>query len=537
MPPKNKRLPGPASNGWEATNLFDGSCISYTYDDIVFMPGESFQESAKVDLKTNVTRNVELNIPIVTTPEDTVTETEMAISLALVGGMGMIHCRQTIQKQVEMVKIVKGSLCGLITDVLTMKPNDTLEEAANATYGRGFSSVLVTDTGQVGGRLLGLVTARDADSVDDKRTILSQVMATQLVAAQEPLTVEEAQTRMRHEKVGRLPIIDEEGNLVSLVTMGDVKRMRTYPNAARDLHGQLRVGAAVEVSEVTSWDRACGLAEAGVDVLCVDAGSDTTGDVHADFISRFKEEYPKTDVLAGPVTSCRAGKRLMDAGADGLRVGSRASSNGVCGEVAVVGRCEATAVYELSRYLRLNFGSAPLVAEGGLHNSGHFLKALGLGASALMLGGSLLAGADEAPGAGFWQNGAEMKLHHAVDPVHALREIHHMPDVLQHLQKLPNLPDGAGTPLPGRAACRRGQAHAAFTVARQGAVRNMVPYLLQGLHAGMLDVNILSIPALHKALLVGDLRLETRCPFAIQQAARRATALRQSPHPEVTLVR
>lgn len=530
-------LPGPATDGWEAGSLFDGSSITYTYDDIVFMPGQSFQERAVVDLKTYVTRNVQLNVPIVTAPEDTVTETAMAVSVALVGGMGIIHCKQPIQRQADMVRYTKGASCGLITDPVTLGPANTLEEMSKALHGRGFSSVMVTDTGQVGGRLLGLVTARDAASEDDRSTLLSDVMVTEVITAPDPITIEEAQTRMRREKVGRLPIVDADGRLVALVTRGDFKRMQKHPDAARDLNGMLRVGAAVVVDEPTSWERASALAEAGADVLCVEGGHGIHADAQVQFISRLKEEYPKTDVLAGPVTTCRAGKRLMDAGADGLRVGSTASANGIAGEVVAVGRCEATSVYELSRYLRLNFNSAPLVAEGGLHNAGHILKALGLGASVCMLGGSLLAGADDAPGAGFVHNGSQMKLHHGADPAQVLREVHQVPDPLLHLQKVPYSGEGMGSGMPGKAAWGRGQAHASVRVGCNSSARNMLPYFLRGLRAGMLDVNILSIPGLHTALLDGELRLETRCPFAVQQAALKAAELRQSPHPYIMPVR
>lgn len=498
----------PAMNGWAAEKAFDGCQSGYAYDDVVFLPGHVSFEASEVDVQAKLTRNISVQLPLVGGALDSLTEAEMATALAVVGSMGIVHGNQSVASQVDMIKRVKRHIGGFILEPLTLGPTNTLADLDKLSKEQGVGSVPITDDGKLGGKLIGWVGARDSETSTDRSRQLQHIMIRKVTQAKEPLGLEEAMNFLRKSKVGKLPIVDDEGRLVTLVTRSDLKKIRDNPNMSRTTSGQLLVGAAVPVGTNDDWERATELIHVGTDMLFVDC-TGCSGEPALQFIRNLKSEFPKTEVLAGPATSCREAKRMVEAGADGIVAGcSEPPGGGLYGGVSSVGRPEATAIFEISRYIRLNY-KVPVVAGPGVQNVGQMLKAFALGASAVLLGDPL-AGADEAPGKQIVQNGSLMKLHHSMEPMGGVRQrlaAKHAPDVVPR--------------------------HVSRMVPCQGAAGPLVQYMLQGIKNGMQDLGLQSVPALHRALDDGDLRLEVRSQFALRLAEQGAQAFRLSSKPEV----
>jgi len=500
----------PAEDGWEAAKVFGGASSGYGYDDLVLLPGHTSFEMPDVNLTSRLTRNIELRTPLVAGPSDTVTGTEMAVALALVGGIGFVHANQSAQEQADMVRNAKRWVSGFILEPATLGPQSTVGELKALQAERGISGVPVTDNGKMFGKLLGIATARDADSETDDAKHLSEVMVSQVETAQEPLTVQEAYTKMKQAKVGKLPIVDESGRLVSMVTNRDLKKTRAFPAMSRDLRGQLLVGAAVAAGGEADMDRARLLCEAGVDVLMVDT-REGQNNRQLDFIAGLKSNFPTTDVIAGPAVSCREAKRLLECGADGLIAGGdmpQGGSSAVAGGVAASGRPEATAVYEVARYARNGY-DLPIIASGDIKDGGKALKALALGASCVMLG-ELLSGSEEAP----------------------------PPLELGSRGKLTKLNRCGGSAAESMQVLRHGRADrksqgVCNKAPWRGSVKDLVPFLVEGLRRGMTDLGVRNLAELHDALEKGDLRMEVRAPFSMQLHEGQARAFDAAARPEV----
>lgn len=495
-------------NGWTAEVVFDGAQNGYSYDDIVLMPGcEIAWEAAEADLTTRLTRNISLQLPLIGSPSDAVTEADMAIGLALAGGIGIVHCNQSLPSQVEMVKRVKRRDNGFIYEPLTLSPENTVEDVDQVKESYGFSGIPITDNGELGGRILGIVTARDVDPIDDRTMRLQDVMTKQLVLGRDGITLAGAYEMLEKKKVGKLPIVNDEMCLISMVSRTDLKRARgDLKKATRDSKGRLMVGAAVSVDGQGDWERAMALIEAGADFLFLDTLAATNGKEH-EFIARLKAEVPQIDIAAGPVSACREAKFMCDAGVDAVVVGSSASSLGAGGECNSVGRPEATATFQVARYVSQNYG-LPVIAQGGLRNPGQVLKALGLGASAVMLD-ELLTAAWQAPGRDTQRAGACARLATqgsentvAVQGATGRHDSHRLSEV----------------------TCES----ANIAVVSKGTVRDLVPYIASGLRNGFCDLNTRSVPDLHKALMDGELRLEIRSFFGQKQAELRALSQQRS---------
>ncbi|CAE7616882.1 unnamed protein product [Symbiodinium pilosum] len=387
----------PASDGWPAGKVFEAAPQGFTYDDLIFMPQPTSFQASDVDLSGHITKNIRLKSPIIGSPSDTVTEANMAIALALSGAMGIIHANQDIDRQVSMVQAVKRFVSGFVLEPVVMRPTHSLADLDKLKAATGITTVPVTDTGGLGGELLGIVTARDADLCADRREYLSRVMTEKVITAREPLSFEEALDTLKRAKVGKLLILNSEDQLVSMVTRSDLKKVRDFPDMSRDLSGKLLVGAAVPALPDGSqdWPRASALAEAGANVLYLFGDG---VDEQLSLIKRLKADYPSVDILAGPATSVREARRLVEAGADGIVAGSGndAGADPISAPIAVaVGRGEATMVYEVAYYVTRNY-KLP-VAAAGVRSASQALVAMGLGASAVMLR-EPLAGMDEAPG-------------------------------------------------------------------------------------------------------------------------------------------
>lgn len=493
------------SDGWTADVVFDGSTTGYSYDDIVLMPAEKLVQASSVNLSTRLTRNMVLDLPLIGGPTDGATEAEMAQELALAGGMGFIHCNQSIKSQVEMVKRVKRFANGFILEPIVLSPDHQVKDVDQVKTDYGFSGVPITDGGQIGGRILGIVTGRDIDPIEDRKIRLEKVMTKQLVLGRENMTLAEAYELLQNKKVSKLPIVNDAMCLISMVSKADLKRQVFLKGATRDSKGRLVVGAAVCPGSEAEWERAVAVIEAGADMIYVDTGGSKNSD-ELDFIKRLKAEYPAVDVMAGPCCACREAKFLCDAGVDAIVVGSSESSLEAGGECNSFGRPEATATFEVSRYVSLHYG-IPTVSIGGLRNAGQILKALSLGANAVMLD-DLLAAALEAPGGQLLRAGAIAKLVRTPESVPALQR--------------PEAKPG------GNSDQKMKQQSVNAVMVGKGSVRDIVPYIASGLRNGLCDMGLSSMPDLHKALMDGRLRMECRSFFGQKQAENRALAAQRS---------
>lgn len=509
--------PDPAMDGWPAEKVFDGSQGSFAYDDLIFMPGHVF-EAGEADTSSQLTKKIRLKMPVLGSPVDTVTEAEMAISLALAGGMGIIHANQTIENQVEMIKRVKRHVSGFILEPLVLGEKHTLADWDRLRRRTGVSSAPITDTGKLGGRLLGWVGARETEAASgkgsgkakDRTTPLTRIMVKDVARGQEPITLQEATEMMQKAKVGKMPIVDEKGNLVSLVTRSHLKITKKCMNMSKNLDGQLMVGASVHADAQKDWERAKALAVAGADLIFIDA-SGSFSDRHLELIQQLKAEFPETDVISGPVGSCREAKRIVEAGVDAVVVGGTEPAGGHglgFSGLAAIGQPEATAIYEIARYVRRNY-NCPTIAGSGVHNTSQLLKSLCLGATAVILSDAL-AGTDEAPGSLVYHEGSWMKLHHSNDPVQAPREAE-----LKHA-----LPTTAAHSVSSAIFC-------------QGPVESLTNYMCHGLKRGLQDLGFQSLVEAQEAVVKGELRMEARSHFAahVRQAA--LPLLREAKHPEV----
>ncbi|KAL4439899.1 hypothetical protein ABPG75_002900 [Micractinium tetrahymenae] len=477
-------------DGYSAPKLF-GQGVSYTYDDVIFLPGHIHFGAHEVDLSSNITRNIRLRTPLVSSPMDTVTEAGMAVAMASCGGMGFIHYNNSLEEQLHQVKTAKNHTPGFVVHPLCMLPTSTVAELYDIKERKGFTSVCVTDTGKVGGKLLGMVTTRDWDFVADLHTPLSEVMTTDLETAQyDTITAEKAMQLLKSSKRGKLPIVNSNGELVALATRSLFKDHSNMPlggPASVGPDGRLLVGAAVGTREADK-ERVAALRDIGnVDVVVLDSSQgDSTFQVQ--MVQHIKREHPGLDVICGNVVTTWQARRLIEAGADGLRVGMGSGSICTTQEVCAVGRGQATAVYHTARLA--NSLGVPIIADGGVQNSGHIVKALALGASAVMCG-SMFAGTTEAPGDYITVNGARVKKYRGMGSLEAMTkgsEVRYHSDT----QSLKIAQGVSGT------------------VRDKGSVRRNVPYLIQAVKQGFQDLGATSIHEAWRRLDSGEQRLECR---------------------------
>lgn len=453
------------ADGWPAERVFEPSA-HYTFDDIVFLPGEKPAATA-TDVSTRVTRNVHVGMPIVGGPSGKATEVNMAIGLALIGGMGIIHKNQSISDQVAMVKQVKHYETGFILKCHTLGPRQTVIDAKRLQEEHGISGIPITENGRMGGKLVGLVTKRDMEVAEDDSAQLQNVMTKKLVTISEPVTLLVARKKMQEAKVGKLPVVNEDNQLVALICRGDLKRDREHPQASLDANRQLICGAAISASEVRctgGMNRAKELFDAGVDLLCLDMddGINTSG---IDLIRSLKKQCEGVDILAGPVATSRQVRELCEAGVDGVLV-----SGG--------GPGSATTVYEIAKYARLHY-AIPVLVDGGVQDSSSLLKALCLGASSVCLDSELLAGTEEAPGDYlFLDGGVRAKLYSTMEPKDTAR-----------------VAMGTTSAIIGKST-----------------VKTFVPRLLRIVGAGLQEIGLRNLSDIHSGLTNGTLRLERRAP-------------------------
>jgi len=477
------------SDGQTASVLFERG-DGLTYNDFIVLPGHIDFAATDVGLSTYITRRIALKNPICSSPMDTVTENKMAIGMALLGGIGIVHYNNTPEAQVEEVRKVKRFENGFITDPVVLGPKNAIADVDLIFQEQGFSGIPITEDGTIEGKLVGIVTNRDVDFEPDRSHLLEEVMVTDLVTAPEGVTLNEANKILRQSKKGKLPIINEKGCLVSLVSRTDLKKNRDFPEASKDESKQLRVGAAISTQQADR-ERLEGLVEAGVDLVVIDAAQ---GDsvFQVEMIEEIKKNYPAVDVLAGNVVTTNQCENLIDAGADGIRIGMGPGSICITQDTMAVGRAQATAVYQCARYCRTR--GIPVVADGGINNTGALGKALALGANVGMMG-SMFAGTQETPGDYFYKDGMRVKKYRGMASVEAMER----GGGKRYMYSNRNIKVAQGV---------------SGLVVDKGSAYDLVPYLVQSLRQSFQDMGHRTIEDLHLALENDGIRFERRSPSA-----------------------
>lgn len=387
-----------------------------TFDDVLLIPAESHILPADIDLHTQLTKKIKLNIPIMSAAMDTVTECRMAIALAREGGIGIIHKNMSIGAQAEQVDTVKRSENGVISNPFWLAPGHTLAEADALMAKYRISGVPICE--QSTGKLVGIITNRDMKFETDMDKLIDQVMTKEnLITAKEGTSLQEAKEILRQHKVEKLPIVDDQFRLKGLITIKDIEKAVAYPNAARDQKGRLLVGAAIgATSDVL--DRVAALVEAGVDVLCLDSAHGHSENIlYA--VERIKAVYPDVQLIAGNVATAAGTEALIKAGADCVKVGIGPGSICTTRVVAGIGVPQITAVYDAA-CVAAKYG-VPIIADGGIQYSGDITKAIAAGGSVVMLG-SILAGCEESPGATEIFQGRQFKVYRGMGSLAAMAE-------------------------------------------------------------------------------------------------------------------
>lgn len=481
------------------TTTFDGLSASelfargkgLTYDDFIVLPGYIDFQASEVDLETNVTRNIKIKRPLVSSPMDTVTEWKMAAYLALLGGIGIIHYNNTIDTQVEHVRKVKRFENGFIIDPVVLSPHNTVEDVDHIKRDHGFSGIPITEDGTLNSRLVGIVTNRDIDFEKARTRPLSEVMTKELITAKEGVTLHEANQILKQSKKGKLPVVDDKYRLVALLSRTDLLKNKDFPYASKSAGKQLLVGAAVS-TRPEDRERVEALAAAGVDILLIDSAQGYS-EYQIGMLKFIKENFPNIDIIAGnAVTTMQCGA-LIEAGADAIRVGMGPGSICITQTMMAVGRPQASAVFHCANYAR-QFG-VPVIADGGVQGIGHMAKALSVGAGSVMAG-YLLAGTSEAPGEYFYENGMRVKRYRGMASVEAMGA----GGGKRYLNE-----DGNKVLVPQGVS---------GTVLDRGSLVDYVPYLMKGLQQGFQDMGCASTTALREALYADVLRFEHRTAAA-----------------------
>jgi IMP dehydrogenase len=387
--------------------------LGLTYDDVLLLPDASNVIPSEVNTSTKLTREITLQIPLLSSAMDTVTEARMAIAMARQGGLGILHRNLSIEDQAAQVDLVKRSEAGMITHPVTCRADDTLDEVDRLCAHYRISGVPVVD---VEGKLLGIVTNRDMCFEDDKSRKVGDVMTRMpLITGKPGMNGEDALELLRVNKIEKLPLVDEAGKLTGLITVKDYVKSDRYPLATKDSAGRLMVGAAVGVGE-DSFTRAMSLVDAGVDVVIVDTAHGHQNAV-LEMVSRIKKAT-KVQVIGGNIATRSGAQALIDAGADAVKVGVGPGSICTTRVVAGVGVPQITAIYEAS--LAAGPAGVPVIGDGGLQYSGDIAKAIVAGADTVMLG-SLLAGCEEAPGQLVFVNGKQFKQYRGMGSLGAMQ--------------------------------------------------------------------------------------------------------------------
>lgn len=381
-----------------------------TFEDVLLVPKYSEILPKEVEIKTKLTRNITLNIPLVSAAMDTVTEHRAAIMMARLGGIGIIHKNMDVESQVREIRRVKKSESGIIIDPVSIHADATLKEALNIMSEYRISGVPVIDKEN---KLIGILTNRDLRFETDYEKKVEQLMTKMpLITVKKGTTLDDAEAIFKTNKVEKLPVVDEENHLAGLITIKDLKKRQEYPNANKDGFGRLRVGAAIGVGQL---DRAKALVAAGVDVLVLDSAHGHSRGI-IDTVKMIKKEL-EVDIIAGNIATSEAAEALVEAGVDGIKVGIGPGSICTTRIVSGVGVPQISAIEECSAVGKKH--GVPVIADGGIKYSGDFAKALAVGAQSVMVG-SLLAGTDESPGDVITYQGRQYKTYRGMGSIGAM---------------------------------------------------------------------------------------------------------------------
>jgi IMP dehydrogenase len=481
-------------DGSTGTELF-GQRTGVTYRDYLILPGFIDFHPGEVELTTKITRDLSINMPLVSSPMDTVTGDKMAIAMALMGGIGIIHYNNSIEQQCELVSRVKRYKNGFISDPITLSPNHTIADLDKIKEKHGFSGIPITEDGTRNSKLLGIVTNRDVDFEKDRTRLLHEVMTKDLIVGHEGIDLREANEILRTSKKGKLPILNAQGHLVTLVCRSDVKKHREYPHASKDNNKRLMVGAAISTKPV-GRDRMEALAKSGVDLIIIDSAQGNSS-YQMDMIRWVKSQFPEISVVAGNVVTAGQADNLIRAGADALRVGMGSGSICITQDTMAVGRAQATAVFHTAQYARKS--GVPVMADGGVSTIGDISNALAIGASTVMMG-SMFAGTTEAPGEYYYENGVRLKKYRGMASLEAMEA----GGDKRYFSEDQNIKVAQGV---------------SGSVVDKGSMFNFVPYLLQGLRQSFQDIGVKSVSELHNNLDNGQLRFERRTLSAQAQGS------------------
>ena len=429
-----------------------------TFDDVLLVPAYSEVIPNQVELKTHLTKKIELNIPMMSAGMDTVTEHRMAIAMARQGGIGIIHKNMTIEQQAEEVDKVKRSENGVITDPFYLSPEHTLEDANNLMAKFRISGVPITE----GRKLVGIITNRDLKfETDFSKKIKESMTSEGLVTAREGITLDEAKQILAKARKEKLPIVDKDGNLCGLITIKDIEKQIKYPNSAKDAQGRLLCGAGVGVT-ANILDRVAALVKAKVDVIVIDTAHGHSANVLR-VVKMVRDAYPDLGIIAGNVATGEATKALIEAGVDAVKVGIGPGSICTTRVVAGIGVPQVTAIMDC--YEAAKPYGIPIIADGGIKYSGDMTKAIAAGANVCMMG-SIFAGCDESPGTFELFQGRKYKVYRGMGSIAAMENGSKDRYFQQDAKKL--VPEG----VEGR-------------VAYKGSVEDTVFQLIGGIRSGM----------------------------------------------------
>ena len=382
-----------------------------TFDDVLLVPKRSpIVSRSQTDLRTKLSRNITLNIPIISANMDTITESNMAIALAREGGIGIIHRFMTIEDQVDEILRVKRSESVMIEQPYTIKPDLTVADAKKAMADYNVSGLLVEE----GGKLVGIITRRDITFEKNNKLKLSELMTREVITAKPGITIDRAKEILHNQRIEKLPVVDDKGHIVGLITSKDILKMDQYPHASKDRKGRLLVGAAVGVKG-DYLDRAEALLEAGADIIVVDIAHGHSENA-INTVHMIKKAFPDCELIAGNVATGEGTRDLIKAGVDAVKVGVGSGSICITRVVTGSGVPQMTAVADSVKVARSY--DIPVISDGGIRNSGDITKALAAGASSVMIG-SLFGGTDESPGKTLVKNGKKYKMYRGMASFYA----------------------------------------------------------------------------------------------------------------------
>lgn len=386
-----------------------------TFDDVLLVPSYSDVLPREVNISTQLTKDISLNIPLLSAAMDTVTESTLAIALAREGGIGILHKNMSIDRQAEQVRKVKRSESGLIIDPVTLHVNATIADALKLMKENKIGGIPIVDTSN---KLVGILTNRDLRFETNKAKKVSEVMTKEnLVTAPEGTDLHKAEKILQNYKIEKLPVVKKNGQLIGLITYRDILQLQSHPHAVKDEFGRLRVGAALGIT-TDMLDRTAALQHIGVDVVCLDSAHGHTQGV-VDSLKLLKKNFKKLSVIAGNIATSAGAKALAEAGADCVKVGIGPGSICTTRIVAGAGVPQITAILEAASTLKRM--KVPIIADGGIRYTGDFVKALAAGASTVMMGG-VFAGVEESPGETIIYEGRKFKQYRGMGSIGAMQQ-------------------------------------------------------------------------------------------------------------------